>query len=145
MDLINDQQHAEIRAALQNVFDTFMDTTVTLHIVTGYANDFMEGGGETTTTVTINGLVEWGNTEGAKAMHTTDGALQENDVTASFGLDDFDNAGLVENNLPTPVSGRDWMEINGEIYDIDLPVPSGPFQQRNVMIVVQGKRRIKTS
>ena len=145
MDLINDQQHTDIRNALQDVFDTFMDTPVTFHIVTGYANDFMEGGGETTTTVTVNGLVEWAGTEGSKAAQTTDGTTQENDVTASFGFDDFDDAGLVDGNLPTLVSGRDWMEINGELYDIDLPVPSGPFQQRNVMVVVQGKRQIKTS
>lgn len=142
MDLITDQQHTQIRSALQDVFDTFMDTPVTFHIVTSAVSDFMEGGNETTTTVTVLGLVEWA---GSKAAQTTDGTAQENDVTASFGLDDFDDAGLVAGNLPTLVSGRDWMEINGELYDIDLPVPSGPFQQRNVMVVVQGKRQIQTS
>lgn len=144
-DLLSDAQHLEIRAALQNVVDTFHDTPVFLHIPNeDYVAEFMEDLNPASTVYEVKALVEYPNLTQSTGVATEDGTILHFEVKAQIGIDDMSAVDLINTEgLPifTPKNG--FMLINGEKYEIVYYNIDGAFQKKNILCYVYGKKFAK--
>lgn len=138
-DLLSAAQHAQIRNALQDVFDTFHDTPVTYHLAGAGADDTMEDFNDKQyTDYVVKGFVEYPKD---KIELAQEGAYDNCDVKVQFGLDDLNNAGLINaENLPIFVAEQDYMTINGERFRVTFVGVDGAFERKNVLVYVKGYR-----
>jgi len=145
-DLLSDVQHLEIRAALQEVLDTFHDTPVFLHIPSeDYVQEFMEDLAPATTVYEVNALVEYPNLTQSTVTNTEDGSILHFEVKAQIGIDDMDEVGLINGDgLPIFVPKNGHMVINEEKYEIVYFNIDGAFEQKNILCYIYGKKFAKT-
>ena len=138
-DLLSTADQAAIRAALQNVFDTFSDTTITLYKSKGRVDDWAEGAGsDNYDTYTFKGIVTYLTEESDRLITYDTGKVLQSDVKVEVGFDDLAAANLITGNLPDITLGSDYMLIEGKKYYCTTAVPDGPFEAKNVMVVIYG-------
>jgi hypothetical protein len=142
MDLLSGAQRTEITLALQDVFDTFCKTPITYNHATLYADDFMEGTGNTQiATFQLSGFVEYMDD---RAKETLEGDYYRADVAILFGLSDLQSAGCINGqDVPIFVPFKDKMVINGESFTVSAVHPEGAFSKRNEAVKVFGYRDVK--
>lgn len=140
MDLLNSGQRADIRSALQNVFDTFHKTVVTLHKAEYYGSDDGEDTGKSYTNYTFNAGVIYGQDAEDELTQTAHGGFTPKTVTLEIGLDNLTAANLVDSeNLPKFVPDNDSFTVNGETFVVTSAVVDGVFEQKNVLVIVTGR------
>ena len=140
MDLLNAGQRAQIRSALQDVFDTFHKTSVTLHKAEYYGSDDGEDTGKAYTDYTFLAAVIYGQDATDELTQTAHGGFTPKTVTLEIGLDNLMAEGLVDSeNLPKFVPDNDTFTTNGETYVVTSAVVDGAFEQKNVLAIVTGR------
>jgi len=126
--------HAQIRAAINSVVETFATTPVVYHRLKGASMDrFKEGGNKTVEDITFLGLVEYGS---EKLQIDLQGAGNWQGVKITFKAEDWEAANLYINGEVKANTATDYLSVNGKRYKIDNIMPDGPFQTRNLLIVV---------
>lgn len=139
MDLLSAAEHAEIRAALQDVCDTFNKTQLTYHLAGVSVDDTMEDFNDKSyTDYSVKAYVEYPKDT---VEQTQEGAYDNCDVFVQFGLDDLDLVGLINSeNMPIFAPEHDYMTINGERFRVTFSGVEGAIEQRNILVIVKGMR-----
>ena len=125
---------AQIRAAINNVVETFATTPVMYHQLKGASMDrFKEGGNKTTTTIPLLGFVEYG---GEQIQRDLQGAANWQGVKIMFKGEDWEAVGLYENGVVKANTTTDYLTVNNKRYKIVNIMPDGAFETRNLIITV---------
>lgn len=139
-DLLPASVHAQIRGAIQDVFDTFADTTITYYRAGTMISDTMEDDIASFTPVTLKGIVEYTQDDSDKLAMGPTGRMDEAEVKVTLGYDDLDALGLITNNIPNVSTENDYFEINGERFSFILAIADGHFESNAVSIIFYGKK-----
>jgi hypothetical protein len=120
-----------------------MDTPVAYYQAGLQVEEFMEDFSEREfTEYALLGLVEYVMQDSDRSTLMTAGVSDESEIKVTFGLDDLTALGLIdEHYMPIMSVEADYMIVNGERYRITLAVPDGPFEQKNVLIIVYGTKK----
>ena len=140
--LLSPAQIVQIRAALQDVVDTFMDTPVLYKMSVDSLDRFNEDRkDEKFVDYELKGLVEYSTEKGEHLELEQDGALNTQDVKISFGLDDLDALGLITPELEVKFQvEKDYFITNGLKYKVTFVGLDGPIEKRNILVVIYGTR-----
>lgn len=140
MDLLSVGQRIQIRNALQDVFDTFHKTPVTLHKAEYYGSDDCEDAGKAYTNYTFNAAIIYGQDATDELTQTAHVGFTPKTVTLEIGLDNLTAVNLVDSeNLPKFVPDNDSFTVNGETFIVTSAVVDGAFEQKNVLVIVAGR------
>lgn len=142
MDLLSPAQHAQIRAALQDVIDTFHDTPITYQKYVAKVEDYMEDMGKKQYNVfSFNGFVEYPSAVSSQLDETEQGAYNQAEVKVTCGIDNLEAVGLLDaENMPNFTPEEDRMIVNGKAYVITFVGTDGALEKKNVLAVVLGRR-----
>lgn len=140
-DLIDAATHLKIRAAMQDVVDTFMNTEITYYLSGTVVDDFMEDlNDKSYTQHVLKGLVEYTDKDSSKTQTMNAGVVDKAHVKVTLGLDDLDALGLIYENRPIFNKEDDYMLINGEKFTVIFSDPEGAFEAKNVLVILYGER-----
>lgn len=125
---------ADIRAAINNVVETFATTPVVYHLAKAASKDrFGEGDNKNPTNINLLGFVEYG----ADIIdQNIQGATDWNGVKIMFKGTDWETAGLYVNGVLKTEPARDYLTVNGKKYKVTNVMPDGAFETRNFIIIV---------
>lgn len=144
MNLISDTQHSKIRAALQDVVDTFFTTPVTYLLHTEeFADGTMQNISKPVTPYELKGFVEYPSTNGTEIDENTEGAIEQTEVKIMFGYDDLEKLNLIENLMPVFKPEEDEFLLSGKLYKVTFAAVEGALQPNNVLVIVHGRLRTK--
>ncbi len=146
-DLLSVGQRAQIRAALQDVTDTFMKTPVVYQLKGESLDRFNEDRlDEGVTTFNFNALVEYPATDGDKVKQFTEGALSTAEVQLTMNLDDLKLINFVNSsNICIGNDAKDYFTVNNQLYRVAFIGYDGPLDSKNILVVIFGNREKHTS
>lgn len=134
---------ALIRAAINNVVETFATTPVTYHLAHAASKDrFGEGESKTPTDIILNGFVEYGTDDIQQDMK---GSINPQSVKIMFKAEDWEAAGLYLNGEIKANESKDHLTVNGRYYKVDYIMPDGAFETRNLIITVMASLEARKS
>ena len=143
-DLLSSAQHAKIRSAINDVFDTFADTVVSYYLGQDKIDDYMEDlDGRTYTQIDFNAVVEYMKTDEDKVTITNEGRVDMAEIKLTVGFDHLEGLGLTSNDSLIMRPEEDYFIVNGEKFITIFAAIDGPFESKNVAAVIYGKRDIK--
>lgn len=140
MDLLSAQQHLDIRNALQNVFDTFHDTSITYYMykgegVTDTMEDYAEGA------YTSHIFTVFAEYKSVEDKDQFGGVANFDRIVLQCGLDNLISAGLVNSygNLLTTAE-LDYFEIGFDKYNVSSIRTDGAFENKNILVIIEGQK-----
>lgn len=144
MDLLDSIQRQAIRAALQDVIDTFHKIPILIFKrEVDSSDDFMEDLSPRFNEYETVGYIEY---EGNEVETDETGTYDKSNIKVTFGHDNLDDVGLIEGNLlPAIEPELDYMIIENREYRITSVVTEGHFEPSSILVVVKGYLREKTS
>lgn len=147
MSLLSPQQILDIEATFKLVGDTFFVTPVTYNLKGDSLDRFQEDRqNQANTAYNCLGLVEYGDQDSDKLKETKDGKRDESECTVSLLLDDLKALGLVDaGNLFIGKAERDTFTTNNVDYEVVLAKLDGPLSQKNILVILKGKRKVRNS
>jgi hypothetical protein len=145
-DLLSSAQHALIRAAIQDVSDTFMDTTIVYHKAGTTVDDSMEDFSmQTYTDVNLKGLPEYQMNELDKLRLSPYGVADIAEMKVTFGFDDLVTAGIASGNVLLMNPAKDFLTVNGIRYKVIHAATEGFFTATPVLGIVYAQKEEKTA
>lgn len=142
MDLIPDSIHAQIRAALHDVTDTFCDTPILYKRYVGTMDRYAEDRKELNSDYqeyNLMAFVEWETLNKNNTQETLNGSINPTIIDVMFNYDDLDSVGLIDSECqPRMSSDKDYFMCNGVMYRVSYVYPDGAFQRNNVLVMMRG-------
>jgi hypothetical protein len=124
----------DIRAAINNVVETFATTPVVYHWAKAASLDrYGEGQSKAPSNINLLGFVEHGADQIEQNMI---GSLDFQGVKIMFKGTDWETAGLYVNGEVKADPARDFLTVNGKKYKVTNVMPDGAFETRNFIIIV---------
>lgn len=147
MNLLTNQQHLDIRAALRDVTDTFFTTPVTYRL---HADEFGDGEmmnpAKPYTEFNLVGLPKYLKEDKDEVQRETSGAYSVVRVDVLFSMDNLITANLIDTDANPPVPlfrpEEDEFLIAGEVFKVILVNVEGFFQPTGVLVRVRGEKRV---
>lgn len=137
MGLLSAADIAEIRAAIQDVTDTFMVSPIVYKQATESLDEWQEDREMTYIEHDLLGLVEY--PEG-KVVQDLDGANDFFDVMVSFNIEDLETLGLLTGDNTVPfVASKDRFIAKGKEYQTTFVGYDGPLEDKPVLYVIKGR------
>lgn len=139
MDLLSAADRLEIRAALQDVIDTFHKTTVSYYLAGSYQSDFMED--QETKQYTLYEFPAYVEYPKTMKEETVEGAYDGQDVWVQVGLDNLQALNLIDAEFqPLFRPELDYMLINGARFNITSCKTEGAFEKENILVILTGRK-----
>lgn len=136
MSLLTNQQKLDIRNAIKLVTDTFFVTPVEYRHIGASIDRFQEDRGDRLkATYNLKAMVEYPT---GSVKEETGGAIDTASVKVTFNMDDLTQvSGLVDANYQVIFSPtKDYMLINGVLYQNKYVMYDGALEQKNVLVIV---------
>ena len=142
MDLLTDQQRADIKAALHDVTDTFFKTPITYKFSKGNLNRFAESGaGETFQDYSLLAQVEYADDDNDRIKRTVDGVDYYADIQLTLNYADMVTAGLIGVDGISKIQVEKDKFVNTETgvsYYMSWMGYDGFFDEKPVLVVIHG-------
>lgn len=141
MSLLSGGDITNILGAIKQVTDQFFVTPCKYHLAGESVDRFNEDRlDQQFTDYDLLCLFEFSNTQGDEVIENRDGALNAQQVTATFNVEDLIAKGLINSmKMPKFDDTKDYMTINGNYYKIKKVLLDGPLQRQNVLVIVTGE------
>lgn len=140
MSLLSAGQKAQIRNAIKQVTDTFAVTPVTFYLTQAVIDRFNEERKNRQYAIKeLSAFVEYGSESKDDRMAGDD---YWQTIKLLFNLEDLEAAGCLDANyMPLFNPASDHFVVSGVECDILKAYSEGGLEAKNVLIIVEGKRR----
>ena len=143
--LLSPQQFLDIRAALQNVTDTFFTSEITYYQFIDNADMLGSQQGAAYNQYDLLGFIEYPDKDTDKTTTHMEGGIEMINPKVSFNYDDLDGLGLIMNNRALMRSETDFMVIQGKSWQVNYVGYDGAFQDNNILVIVDLQPSEKTA
>jgi hypothetical protein len=138
--LLSPQDLLQIQNVLEDTMDTFFTLPVTYRKATTLPDVWGEKKAETFTDYALFAFPKMSNNQTDTVQRTETGAFDKNDGYFLFSYLKLDEAGLIENGLPTMNPTTDFIIANGKTYQMEAVENVGFFVERPELVKVVVKK-----
>lgn len=139
MDLLSAGDRLEIRAAIQDVTDTFMKTDVVYYSGQDSIDIWQEDRGDMVfTAYALKGLVEYVGTLIDEEPYGND---NPENIMITFNMADVDVAGALTPDYKTKFEiEKDYVKFKEQAYRITAVYYDGPLDEKDILLVIKGTK-----